>query len=368
MPISGKNKTNNKNGGLGSSSKSAPAAYSKRLQNQKPKISTAARSTTITHKEFVGNIEGSVAFHVQEFDTNPGGGNFPWLATQAAGWEQYRYRKLKFFLISRRGTTSDGSVLAAIDYNVYDAAPETEEALMTYAGAVENNLWEEVELTTDLKAFHAGSDRKYIRTGLPPGDLKSYDGGRLYVATVGDSAVPAGGVTHKLWVEYVVDFFVPETESKKRPIGFAEFGLAANQALVQATNSNLLLTSVRYNGIGAVLNMTGDGWLLPKGFYQLSANNSVSATGGASPAQYNVRTTLRALLNGVVAAASDAGGVLQDSLTSDRYQLENTVQGCFEVSEDGADFIMQVNPVDDFTALTWLAAAASTSVILKKLG
>jgi hypothetical protein len=137
-------------------------------------------------------------------------GTFPWLSVQAAGWEMYKFHKLKFCYYTRTGTATAGSVLLVPDYDASDPAPTTEMQASSYRDVIEEVPWiEEFSCALDAQAMMEPGNRKYVRTG-PLGanlDIKTYDGGNLFVCTTDGSAVSWG----KLWVEYEVEFFVPQT-------------------------------------------------------------------------------------------------------------------------------------------------------------
>lgn len=307
--------------------KSAPANTSRRMETRKPSIRKTSEGHRITHREFIQDVNGEDLFStgLVKVGMNPGIMT-PWLKNQAKGWEQYRYNTLKFYLISRRGTSSSGSVLAAIDYNPYDANPSTEAQMASYSGCHENSLYEDLVVNVDMKAYHAGASRKFVRDGVaPPGDLKTYDGGNLFISTVGST--DPGTVSHKLWVEYDVTFFVPETDATPLAVGFADLRNTAAIAIPQNAFSNVDTAEKVFDGLG--LESDGkSGWIVPKGIYQFILNNSASFTDGGT-GLHNVYTALRLLKNGATVAQSNAGGDLRDSSVTTASQLENTTLGCF---------------------------------------
>ncbi len=71
---------------------SAPAAKSRKVIVREPTMMRGPMSHRIVHRELLATISGSVAFATNSYVINPGlSSSFPWLATQAAGWEQYRF-------------------------------------------------------------------------------------------------------------------------------------------------------------------------------------------------------------------------------------------------------------------------------------
>jgi len=200
------------------------AAYAKGLSSGEPQFSRVSRAgVIIRHRELVSSVIGSTAFTVATtLALNPGlVASFPWLSTQAAGWEQYRFRKLKFCYYTRTATSTPGSIMLVPDYDALDAAPLSEQVASAYRDVEEEVPWvEEFSCSLDPVAMHPDGARKYVRAGALPAnaDLRLSDVGNMFVCTVDGTAVNWG----KLWVEYDVEFFVPQLP----PAGVA--GTSAN--------------------------------------------------------------------------------------------------------------------------------------------
>jgi len=209
----GGSKKQPKNNGL--SSQAAAVSYSKGQRSSEPKfVQRTANMTRIVHRELVTPITGTVAFTVANtLALNPGiAATFPWLSTQAVGWESYRFNSLKFCYYTRASTADRGSVMLVPDYDAADSAPSSEQVASAYVNTVENAPWvEEFTCPLDPAAMLEGHDRKYIRTGTLSAnlDIKTYDGGNLFVITTDGAAVNWG----KLWVEYDVSLFTPQLPS-----------------------------------------------------------------------------------------------------------------------------------------------------------
>lgn len=261
----------------------AAAAYSSGQRVRQPNIKADGRSTRIVHRELVANISGSTAFSVQSsFDLNPGlTASFPWLSTQASGWEQFRFNRLDYEFVTRAPTTSTGGVFLAPDYDVLDAAPSSEQAISTYKDTVEDAPWKDQVCKLDPKAMFPLGPRKYIRDGLVANsDLKTYDAGRLHIATGGQADTSSVG---KLWVSYDVEFFVPQTEAAVAPTprDLSQFQLEADQSLVTGVDEDIAFDTVIINGLG-IVNNSGQ-FVLPKGNYLVTAESEIS--GGTSAVQ-----------------------------------------------------------------------------------
>lgn len=192
------------------------AAYAKGQKTQSPNISTSKISTGLTtrirHRELIYSVIGSSTFTVQTtFALNPGiAATFPWLSTQAASWEQYRFNTLRFCYYTRCATSVPGSVMLVPDYDAADAAPVTEQIASSYRDTVEEVPWiEEFCCELDPMAMCDGfkMNRKFTRIGTVSGtDIKTYDVGNLFLCTTDGTNVNWG----KLWVEYDVELYVPQ--------------------------------------------------------------------------------------------------------------------------------------------------------------
>ncbi len=209
QPLRKRRQQGQRSGSIGATA--AAAAYSVGLRSGEPTIRGSSRSTRIQHRELIASISGSTAFTVQNtFPLNPGlYGTFPWLSTQAAGWEQYKFHRLKFCYYSRCATSVPGSMMLVPDYDAADSAPVTEQIASSYRDVVEEVPWTpEFTCALDPKAMIEPGDRKYVRTTALAAnlDVKTYDSGVLFACTVDGTAVNWG----KLWVEYDVEFFVPQ--------------------------------------------------------------------------------------------------------------------------------------------------------------
>lgn len=220
-------------------SSAAAAAYSTRLGSFEPNVVGSFRKTTIKHRELIASVTGTVAFTVaNSFALNPGlAQTFPWLSTQALGWEQYKFNRLKFCYYTRTGTATPGSVLLVPDYDAADSAPLSEQIASAYRDCVEEVPWVEsfsCELDPSALQGNVGpTGRHFVRTAPLAAnlDIKTYDCGNLHLATVDGTAVPWG----KLWVEYDVDLYVPQLP----PTGASNFA----SSLVNSTGTGSTTTA-----------------------------------------------------------------------------------------------------------------------------
>jgi hypothetical protein len=191
----------------------AASAYSTGQSTFLPDIKTSSTSSRIKHRELLSSIIGSSTFStVYQFALNPGlASSFPWLSTQAIGWEQYHFNSLRLCYYTRCGTLTSGSVLICPDYDAADSPPDSEQIASSYAGAVEDVPWKDIVCTLNQQSMHPDGKRKFVRQAALSGnlDIKTYDVGQIFCCTVDGTIVNWG----KLWIEYDVSLYVPQLPS-----------------------------------------------------------------------------------------------------------------------------------------------------------
>lgn len=167
-------------------------------------------SCRIRHREFVGNVVGTANFTVgSTFSVNPGlSASFPWLSTQAEGWEKYRFNSIKLCSYTRTGSNVPGSIILSPDYDAADSAPANEQVACSYHGTQEDAPWKDICLNLDPKMLNM---ERFIRTGALSAnqDIKTYDIANIFVSTVDGTAV----AWSKLWFEYDVTLINPQLPS-----------------------------------------------------------------------------------------------------------------------------------------------------------
>jgi hypothetical protein len=236
----------------------AIVASSKGLRGTEPRfVSRDARATRIVHRELIGSVKGSVLFTVaNSLPINPGmPQTFPWLATQAASWEQYRFNRLRFCYYSRCSTTVPGSVLLCPDYDASDPPPGSELIACAYRDVVEEVPWNvEFSCSLDPKGMLGLAPRKYVRVGPLDAnlDIKTYDSGTLHLCTVDGTAVNWG----KLWVEYDVELFIPQLPSLGSSLVVSQHQTAAAPATFFNLNGSNTFTN-NFNP-GAIVTASGN--------------------------------------------------------------------------------------------------------------
>jgi hypothetical protein len=215
------------------------------------------------------------AFQItQTFAINPGlTASFPWLATQATSWEQYRIKKFGVEFIPNVSTATNGRIYIVPDYDPDDDAPLTEVALGQYYNTVANSVYRPTRVMIDTQPIRATGPRKFIRgDNTYVNGLKFYDSFNIYIALVG--VLPPGGSSPfsplnlgSIAFIYEIDMEVPQMPrpqglSWPRGLAIAVFPTGSQLALVQSSpggtkSSELGLAGFDINTLGATL-LNGD--------------------------------------------------------------------------------------------------------------
>jgi len=198
----------------------AAANYAGKAQNHKPKISMESGATVVRHRELIGTISGSTLWSVQPFILQPGlAGTFPWLAQIAASYEQYRFRKLTFRLMTSVGTGTDGNVYMIPDYDAGDAQPPSEALGMVNDKAKGGAPWSNWSLVLKSSDMHPKGQRNFTRhAGLASfSDIRTFDVGVLFVCTIG---TPSTAMC-RLFVDYEVELHVPQYDTTTTSLAMA---------------------------------------------------------------------------------------------------------------------------------------------------
>jgi hypothetical protein len=187
------------------------------MQQSGPEITSTRRGrdlvVVVKHREFIGDVNGSEDFFLSQFAVNPGlAETFPWLNEVAQNFESYHFRYLRFQYQPQAPTTAPGTVMLAIDYDAADTAPTEKIELMSLVGAVRCAVWSEIEQRSTADDLKKMAPRLYVRTtNLASNlDIKTYDVGNLFIATVGATAITVG----ELYVEYEVELTSPTWEGQ----------------------------------------------------------------------------------------------------------------------------------------------------------
>jgi hypothetical protein len=244
---------------------------------QIPKFSTTRQTNVVSHREYLGDISGTVGFTNRQYPINPGSAvTFPWLSTLAQCYQQYKIHGLIFEfrpLITDFVTNgAPGVVVMATNYNADEPLYTTKQAMENseYAVSVKPtcNLMHGVECATNQTVL----SELYVRpAGLASNlDLKFTDLGNFQFATQGNPTQLLG----ELWCSYTIEFFKPllpndvggnvqsqsvsrQSVSAAAPFGtlalssagdFVDFSITSNSVSFRGQPDNLYLVQLNWAG------------------------------------------------------------------------------------------------------------------------
>jgi len=314
------------------------------MSNAIPSFSAGGAGVRICHREYIGDINGSLGFVNTTLNINPGlETTFPWLSTIAGGFEEYELRGLVFeyrptsgWAVSSTSATL-GVVVFATNYDVLDPPFLTKQAMDSYEFSTSSVPSDHMLHPVECAPGANPTKTLYIRTGAATGDLRLYDIGLFEYATQGMQSVYSVG---ELWVSYDVIL------KKPRISPVATLGTVPQYALLQAFPLNTadathiwgttgLIPSVNSTmtvpfTVGATT--TGSLYLTNPGKYSIdwyfnqagtTVTAKATATLGANLALdnfvfgldgYNLFTSTQAVAN-IVVVVSSAGAGAANALT-----------------------------------------------------
>lgn len=178
--------------------------------------STNKGGVIVRHREYLQDIDATIAFTNLAFPINPGiAGTFPWLSQVAESFEQYKFRGLIFefkslssdAVLSTATSSALGAVIMATDYNVLNPAFPDKMHMENYEFANSSKPSCDFLHPVECERSQTPVDLLYIRNDSLPtnADQRLYDLGSFQIATVGMQA-SAGGIG-ELWCTYEVEFY-----------------------------------------------------------------------------------------------------------------------------------------------------------------
>lgn len=190
------------------------------LYNRRSKPSTvmerkmlADGDIRIHHKQLLQNIVANVGVdpfkaNMVRYPLQPGLlATYPYLATQAQGFQEYRIESWRMIYEPVAALTISGNVVGAYDYKPTDPEPENEVVFNNYLGYKSNPILQECSWPLNIKKILL--PRHFLRQGPIGGDLAEFDCGNFYCTLI-DSNVGVGVVVGKLFAEYTIVFRVPQ--------------------------------------------------------------------------------------------------------------------------------------------------------------
>jgi len=176
----------------------------------------------VRHREYLQDIAATTAFTITSLPLNPGlVSTFPWLSNVAQHFEQYKFRGVLFefktlssdTVLSSATSSALGSVVMATQYNALLPAFPDKFTMENYEFA--NSSKPSISFLHPIECQRGQTtlSELYVRGTDPPAnsDLRLYDLGNFYIATVGMQA--ASGVAGELWVTYEVELYKPKIQN-----------------------------------------------------------------------------------------------------------------------------------------------------------
>jgi len=92
-------------------------------------------------------LQRSTNFVAQQTPVVPSNGLlFPWLSQEAVGYDEYKWKYVRFTYVTSDATTSIGNVLLAMEYDCTEGPPTDQLTMMNYEGAKLCSPWDTTTL------------------------------------------------------------------------------------------------------------------------------------------------------------------------------------------------------------------------------
>jgi hypothetical protein len=278
-----------------------------------PTIKNTKHTSTVRHREFLGDITGSSSFNILQYPINPGVAvTFPWLCSIAAGYEQYRIDGMVFEFHSTSGTsvgstnTALGTVIMATEYNSNLPAFTNKMQMENHEYATTVCPDRSADHPIECARSRTVLDELYVRlnqsadargTTTTPTTYSPllYDLGQFYIATYG---MQAAAVVGELWVSYEITFFKPTLATTISNGAITHYYW--DSSIGTAPVSGTFFKSLRNKNTGVVLpNVNGIAfptgrWLMAIQFTQSSSASTVNVptiTGGSLLAMFDTNAS-----------------------------------------------------------------------------
>lgn len=217
------------------------------------------KSVVISNSEFLTDLDGSVGYYCSTYSLNPGLAHiFKWLSAIATRYESYKFQQLKVVFHSSVGAATAGTIAMAVDFDAADPAPLSFQDIMSYAGAVSNNVWRFP--VYDCRAGNLGKFTKdhFVRVAPLTSnlDIKTYDIGNLHIVTRGMAGTTTVGY---VTLDYVVRLTTPQLQSNVNGVGLLSYSGTETSPLNSTSVEGTLLGKHDANSIS--LNQAGTYWL-----------------------------------------------------------------------------------------------------------
>lgn len=198
---------------------SLPRSVQTIVGGREPLVVRSSRGCRIQHREFITDVffpPNATVWTPTVQAINPGlASTFPWLSGVANQYEMYAISSMNFEFMTRSGTGTDGMMAMVVDYDAADPPPESKAKMFAYDHCITGPIWHDLVLPLDSRKAHLGMPQRYTRKGVQTDiDLKTYDTGNLYVATLSPTRTYDGKFIGELWVSYTIELFIPQLRAE----------------------------------------------------------------------------------------------------------------------------------------------------------
>jgi hypothetical protein len=214
----------------------------------------ADQSIVLRHREFVGTVTSTQNFTVQyQLPLNPGLTTFPWLASIAAKFQEYKFRGAVFHYIPASGAaiagtnSALGTVMMQTTYRPSDSAPTSKVEMLNEYCANEVVPSEPAIHPIECDPKQNPFSVQFVRAAnVTSGEsVLNYDLGKTFLAPQGQQA--DGNYLGDLWVTYEVELTKPTYSSNVTTLPLTTF------VATGATSSNYFTTpGALVNDIGVI--------------------------------------------------------------------------------------------------------------------
>lgn len=216
-------------------------------------------SVRVTHREFIKDLSvpnSPASFSNESFSINPANATlFPWLATLAKQYSQYKIHGMVF---AYKSMSSDitaggalGTIIMATNYNTIDRAFATKIEMENSEFAVSTKPSLSLVHAIECDPKYSGLDVLYVRDPsyetTDTSDRRFYDYGKFQLATSGLPGI-TGTTMGEIWVSYDIEFMKPIIGGNGLPL------YTLGRTLVSRPNG---ATAVSSDGGEQVINFVG---------------------------------------------------------------------------------------------------------------
>lgn len=324
-------------------------------------------------------VQSSVGFESTELRFQPGReASFPWLFEIAKKYQKWVAIQAEYEFRSNTSVTAaaggQGRVVLAFNYDSLDPNLTNLRQAETLQPHAAGKPVDTIVLTLDPRLLSGGSDGRYVRPGQVPagGDIKTYDGGILYVCTQGFAldGAPIGEVYVRYSIKMLQPIITGMTANPNQSPSLYARSLMNGVALGALGPPNLYIGDVLWqggsgqatvwNGVEAII--AGTTFTLPAGRYSMRACATIATLSGVTPVQQLTGGAITFLKNNSVFEDGQAGhsGLYGSPATSLTCSTMSMTATCTVLVEPGDAFSVRITGQSSIAAPVFLDWAGLT--------